>query len=177
VRGTVTGTTSDSTGYFLLSLPQGQEYTVVFSYLGYLKETKYLNLNKHKEVELIIGLKRDTVEISEIVVKAKRSFEDIRVISFLDGVEFERLGQDDIEKALIYFYPDVVLPLKNRLKSDDNDFTLYVNKEWKSTMYLDEIDPYKIKYIQVWKARNGMDMAPNDMPLRVGSYVMNIMME
>ncbi|MGE5797546.1 MAG: hypothetical protein ACM34N_12245 [Ignavibacteria bacterium] len=41
-------------------------------------------------------------------------------------------------------------------------------------MRLDEIDPFSIKYIKIWKALGGIDYAPLDMPLRVGNYVVLI---
>jgi hypothetical protein len=204
VRGTSIGAATDNTGYFKLELEAGEQYVITFSSLGYKKQIKNLSLDKPKEVEYRINLKQEPIEIDEIVVTGEKSFEDARAQFFIDGTEFERLGEDDMEKALIYFLPDIVNPLNDRLKiisplskltpfqkikmnsllqqSEEPDFTLYVNKEWKDTIYLDQIDPYSIKYIRVWKAVGGVDgatelsndMSPVGLDLRTGKCVVHI---
>lgn len=202
IRGTSIGVATDDKGYFKLDLSSGDEYLIVFTALGYKKEIKMLALDKPKEVEYRIYLKPEPVELDEIVVRGNKSFEDMRGF-LIDGSEFERLGEDDMEKALVYFLPDVVSPLKDRLKvasilptlnakegarrylehlSGNSDFTLYVDKEWKDTMYLDQIDPYSIKYVQVWNAVgevNGTelmkkDLSPVGLDARTGGCVVHI---
>jgi hypothetical protein len=199
VRGTSIGVPTDSTGYFRLELSVGEQYVLVFSSLGYKKQVKNLSLEKSKEVEYRIYLIQEAVALNEVVVTGKKSFEDIRGLYFIDGIEFERLGEDDMEKALIYFFPDIVHPIKDRMKvssplhkltpfeklkkyeEEELDFTLYVNKEWKETTYLDQIDPYSIKYIQVWDAKGikdspelRNDMSPVGLDLKTGKYVVHI---
>lgn len=173
IRGTNIGAVTDSTGYFQLDLPVGGKYTIVFSHIAYSKTIRELSLEKYKEVEYKIYLTENKFELPEVSVEGKRSFEDIRALWVVDGSEFEKLGEKNLEKALIYMFPRMVYRLNDRLRYG-KDFTLYVNGEWLDTIYLEEISPFDIKYIKIWTARHGIDTAPIGMPLREGSFVMLI---
>jgi hypothetical protein len=69
LAGTRTGTVSNAYGYYSLSLPKGR-YTLVFSYVGYLK--KEVSLDLTSDYKLNIDLETDTRELSEVIVSAER---------------------------------------------------------------------------------------------------------
>lgn len=177
VLNTNVATTTDSLGFFKLQLPTENKYSISFSHLAYKNEIHVLSITKQRKVELRIKLLVEPIEYKEINVEGKIPFEEKRVFLKLDGIEFSKLGEKDIEKAMIYFFPGIVYPLKERItKGADYDFTLYVNGEWKDSIYLDEIDPMKIKTIQIWKVIGAirMDMSPVNMPNRIGNYTISI---
>lgn len=174
VRGTIIGTTTDSLGHFKMELPKGKEYTIIFSHLGYIREIRELSLEKYKDVEYNIYFKEDAIIIPEVVINDNQHARKVHAQMFIDGVEFEKLGEDDMEKAMIYLLPDIVYSLRVRESDPTKNFTLYVNKIWKDSIFLDSIDPYSIKYIQVWKLWRSIDYSPIDMPIRVGNYAINI---
>ncbi len=108
---------------------------------------------------------------------------------FLDGAEFERYGEDNLERALNYFFPNIIARKESRYfyrKSPDGgfvqnpflnyvyDFTLYVNRKYRDTIFLEDINPYAIKFIQIWEDTEMFSTAPMDMPIHQGKYVMNI---
>jgi len=121
------------------------------------------------------------IALGEVLVTAKKRFvlteETTRRASFrIGGEEFERLGEPDMEKAMHYLLPDVVQPLKDRLQLDKNDFTLYVDGEWKESIFLDDLDPFTVRRILVWEGLgrgqdNRHDIFPIGLPLRRGKYV------
>lgn len=177
VSNTSFATTTDSLGFFKFSLPTGNKYSIAFSHLAYKNEIRVLSIEKQSKVELRIKLLVEPIEYKEINVEGKIPFEEKRVFQKLDGIEFSKLGEKNIEKAMIYFFPDIVYPLRERItKGADYDFTLYVNGEWKDSIYLDEIDPMKIKTVQIWKVVGAirMDMSPVNMPNRIGNYTISI---
>jgi len=174
IRGTTYGTATDSSGYFEIELEADQKYIIAFQHIAYDKVVRELSLGNDKEIQLRVFLKESEVELPEVTVVSEKSADDKRAYWIMDGAEFERHGEKDIEKALIYFFPDIIKPMLDRIRNENNDFTLYVNGEWEDTMHLDEIDPFSIKYIKIWRAHGGIDYAPLDMPLRVGNYVVLI---
>lgn len=70
------GTTSDSKGYYSLSV-QTQDKTIVeFSCLGYKTEKKEINFHKSGVVKLNIVLNPDVFITGEVIIGAKKDFEE-----------------------------------------------------------------------------------------------------
>ena len=181
VRGELKGTTTDSLGRFRIVLLRGTEHILVFSHIGYHKVTRRAYSQHPGEVEYRIMLVPRSIALGEVLITAKKRFvlteETTRRASFrIGGEEFERLGEPDMEKAMHYLLPDVVQPLKDRLQLDKNDFTLYVDGEWKESIFLDDLDPFTVRRILVWEGLgrgqdNRHDIFPIGLPLRRGKYV------
>ena len=91
-----TGVSTNTFGFYSLSLPEGT-YTFLFSYLGYKTEVKQIVLNMN--VKLNIDLRLDSQSLSEVVVSAKRSDENI--VSTDVGVS--SLTVKDIETVPVLF--------------------------------------------------------------------------
>jgi len=184
IKGTNNGTTTDSLGYFQLTLPAGKNYTIVFSHIACDNKVKKILLNKSEEVEYNIVLKFHLIKLPEVYIKGKKSFQDERSSFTIDQTELEKAGGNDLEIALNYLCPGVLyknwssnnkFSLKNNtFNSYSINFTLYVNGKLRDSSELDEIKVDKIKYIRMWKARPGVDMSPIDMPVNEGNFVMLI---
>lgn len=63
-----TGTTSNTYGFYSLSLPAG-DYTLVYSYVSYLNITKNISLNQDQQID--IELTEENVNLQEIVISDK----------------------------------------------------------------------------------------------------------
>ncbi len=181
IRGEMKGTTTDSLGRFRIDLALGIEHILVFSHIGYHKTTRKIVSNRPGEVEHRVILAPRSIALGEVVVTAKRRFilneYATRRASFrIGGEEFERLGEPDMERAMIHLLPFVVQPLRDRMRLNTNDFTLYINGEWKESIFLDEIDPFSVRRVFVWEGLgrdldNRHDIFPIGLPLRRGRYV------
>lgn len=99
------GTITDNTGYYSLTLPEGN-YTIVISYIGYGPKEVKLSLNQN--ITQNISLEPSSVELGDVIVSAKSP--DQNVISVQTGVEHMEikeanklpvlLGERDIIKSL-----------------------------------------------------------------------------
>ena len=72
ISGTSTGTISNSYGFYSLSLPEG-EHIIEFSYIGYLKNTQIINLNKNIRFNLSLG--HDPELLNEVIIIADETLE------------------------------------------------------------------------------------------------------
>jgi len=80
INGTSTGTITNTYGFYSLTLPEG-EHVLEYSYIGYLKNTEIINLNKNIRFDLQLGytpelLKEVTViadETMELIEKSQMS--------------------------------------------------------------------------------------------------------
>jgi len=136
VRGEKIGTSTDTTGSFQLELPTGARYVLVFSHVAYRKEARPISLEDSGELRVRIYLAPEPIELQEFVMVGRQrvvigKMEIDHALFQLSGDEFERLGEGDMEKAMQYLLPAQVKPLQSRMKSNAEDFTLYVNGEWK----------------------------------------------
>jgi len=91
-----TGVSTNTFGFYSLSLEQST-YTFIFSYLGYKTIIKKIDLSK--DVKLNLFLELDSRTLSEVVVSAERSDENI--ISTDVGVS--KLSVSDIETVPVLF--------------------------------------------------------------------------
>lgn len=96
MKGTSGGTTTNTSGYYAINDLKPGTYTFIFSYLGYKKYNVLLNLKPNQHLRLDVELKREDVELNEIVVKSKREKEEERDI-----------GVSQLETKLIYDTPFV----------------------------------------------------------------------
>lgn len=182
VRGKKMGTTTDSAGYFRLGLPARDEFVLVFSHVAYQKVTRSVSSGAPTEIEFRIFLVPEAIKLQEVVVTGTKQIvpskaAERRALFSFGGDELERLGEEDMEKALRYMLPDIVRRLEDRMMYDAADFTLYVNGEWKESICLDEIDPFSIRRVLVWGLlgiKMDIDVFPNGLPLRRGKHVILI---
>jgi hypothetical protein len=114
----------------------------------------------------------------DVVVTARKRFvltrvQEQRASWRIDGAEIKRLGETEMEKAMVYLFPDQVKPLESRMMSEAQDFTLYVDGEWKESIFLNDIDPLEVRQVLVYTTKP-VDWIPVGLSLRRGSCVIYI---
>jgi hypothetical protein len=182
VRGLKIGTATDTTGYFSLTFTSSGSRILVFSHLAYKKRAYRVSPDSLNLVGGLVYLIPDTIRFSEVVVQGKRQVvptksAETAALHTLGGDEFERLGEEDMERALRYFLPEVVKRFDRRMRFDSEDFTLYVNGEFRESHSLDELDPFNIRRVMVWTgggASGTIDLFTIGMPLLRGNFVVLI---
>ena len=70
IKGTTTGVTTNTDGFYALEIPQGK-YKVVYQSIGYLVQT--IDVNVISDLTLDIVLKEDAVQLKEVEVKIGRA--------------------------------------------------------------------------------------------------------
>ena len=182
VRGEKIGTMTDTTGAFRLNIPTRQSRIVVFSHIAFQKEARLVSFDSSSNVRLRISLLPDTIRLSEVLVTGKKRVvpskeAEKRAAYRIGGDEFERLGEENMERALSYFLPFIIKRPEVRAASSSSDFTLYVDGEWKESITLPDIDPFRIRRVMVWDflgINKDIDLFPIGMPVHSGSYVVLI---
>jgi hypothetical protein len=206
IRGEKIGTATDTTGRFSLQLSLHQKYLLVFCHIGYEKLTREIFFDRVKEVELRIPFQSQPIKLPEFVVTGSKRA-PISVAAFnsaiyrASGSDFERLGEKDLQRAFEYLFPDIIKRREERMMmqkqvseapgefdlfkgkkkfaDSPSDFALYVNGDWKESIFLDEIDPFTIKRVLIWDTDPFFspisNVAPAGLALRRGSkYVILI---
>ncbi len=74
IRNPLTGTTTNAYGFYSITLPAGQ-YTMIFSFIGYKVLTKEVNLDRNKQLTMV--LEETKLEIREVVVSASGKTSDL----------------------------------------------------------------------------------------------------
>jgi len=92
----VKGVSTNSYGFYSLSLPEGT-YTIRYSYMGYENVEHVLNLNKNHVIN--IEITPSVVALNEVIVSAER--DDKKITSAESGVE--KLNLRDIESIPVLF--------------------------------------------------------------------------
>ncbi|WP_337042938.1 TonB-dependent receptor [Emticicia sp. 17c] len=107
-----TGTQSNTYGFYSLTLPKGT-YNLVFTYIGYEKVIKTIDLSA-QDIKLDIELKDDSKVLQEVVVSTKKADENVKSLEMsVNKVDIKTiqkmpalLGEVDIIKS-IQFLPGV----------------------------------------------------------------------
>ena len=105
LKGTTTGATTNTYGFYSLSLPKGQRI-IAFSFIGYKTITKEVNLDKN--ISINIQLNPDNTLLEEVVVTSERNDQNIRSaemgVEKIDMKQIETLpvlfGEKDILKTI-----------------------------------------------------------------------------
>ncbi len=99
------GTTTNSYGFYSITLPEAN-YTVLYSFIGFLTDVQPINLQK--DVRLNISLSTKAVETKEVVISAEREDKNIESVQMgRESIDVEKLkslpafmGEVDILKAI-----------------------------------------------------------------------------
>lgn len=106
VKELMTGTTTNTYGFYSLTLPKG-DYSIVISSLGYRKSIKDIKLID-KNVTLNVEVQEDGQELAEVVVNAKREDDNVQAIEMsVNKIEMKTikkipalLGEVDLVRAI-----------------------------------------------------------------------------
>lgn len=112
VKELLTGTTTNTYGFYSLTLPKG-DYTLVISSVGYRKNIRDIKL-LDKSLSINVELQEDGQELEEVVVKAQKEDDNIKSLEMsVNKVEMKTikkipalLGEVDLVRA-IQFLPGV----------------------------------------------------------------------
>lgn len=99
------GSFGDESGYYILTLPQG-EYNLIFKLIGY--NTKQIKIKLNEDKTLNVDLEPEVVSLGEVEISAQRTNENVKnVQSGVDKLEIEMvnkipvlLGERDILKTI-----------------------------------------------------------------------------
>lgn len=105
VKGSTTGTSTDESGRFTLSVPEAAPFTIVISYLGYKTVEQVINQSVSG---LAISMEMQAILGQEVVVAASRTPE--RILE--SPVSIERLGQATIREIASPSFYDALTNLK-----------------------------------------------------------------
>ena len=169
VRGSKIGTATDSLGQFKFELPKGS-FVVAFSHIAYKKVIKGVIVDRQASITLRVQMTPSSVELPEVTVTGKKPFAEQRALFSLTGTEFERIGDSNMDRAMHYLLPNIIYTWDVRMRYPSRDFTLYVNGEWKESIYMTDIDPFSVRRVLVWDG----EWSPIGLPLRRGKYVVSI---
>ncbi|MEA5140878.1 TonB-dependent receptor [Arcicella rigui] len=106
VKELLTGTTTNTYGFYSLTLPKGK-YTLVISSVGYRKSIKEVKLND-QNVTLNVEVQEDGQELAEVIVSAKREDDNVQKVEMsVNKVEMKTikkipalLGEVDLVRAI-----------------------------------------------------------------------------
>ncbi len=106
VQGTTLGTVADETGHFKMTdLPVGKQ-TIVCSFIGYKMQKKIVEMKAFQSTEVFFKLKKENIELSQVVVSADRQYttrreapvivnvispktlQEVQSITLMDGINY-----------------------------------------------------------------------------------------
>jgi hypothetical protein len=119
IRELESGTTSDESGNYFLTLDPGI-YTIVISSVGY-KTTSLSVVIKDKRVTQNITLKSSSTELEQVVVRAKRKDPAYEIIQFVIDNKERYLKQVVSAKSEVYVKALEVVDEKEKTKKDKNE--------------------------------------------------------
>ena len=92
VIGTTIGTTTDSTGHYILNeVPEDEEFTIEVSALGYTTATKIVKVSAGEPLEVDFAISEQQVSLDAVVVSANRNVTTRREAPSLVSVLDQRL--------------------------------------------------------------------------------------
>ena len=106
VKELLTGTTTNTYGFYSLTLPKGN-YTLVISLVGYRKTIKDVKLTETNQT-FNVEVQEDGVELSEVIVSGKREDDNVKAIEMsVNKVDMKTikkipalLGEVDLVRAI-----------------------------------------------------------------------------
>ena len=169
VRGKNIGTSTDSSGHYVLSIPKGA-YIIAFSHIAYRKLLRTVAPGQPSTSTWDIVMVSSPIQLGEVSVTARRPFAQQRALFALGAADFEKLGDQRMDEALVYLLPTIFSSAEARYRSISRDFTLYVNGKWMESLFINDVDPFTVRQVLVWEK----DWSPIGYPLRRGDFVVSI---
>lgn len=82
LKGTKTGVTSNGQGYYEITNIQPGSYTIIISYLGYLKESKSVTLSKDQKLIVNFSLKKNQQQLHDVDIHGKTKTQEVKESGF-----------------------------------------------------------------------------------------------
>lgn len=141
-----TGTTTDEKGYYHLSVPYG-DYSVSYSFLGYITESINIKLNdSNKTVD--ISLKQDSKMLDEVVISSRRRDANVRELQMsiqtIDMKQIRKIpslmGEVDVIKTI------QLLPGVHAASEGSSGFSVRGGSPDQNLILLDDVPVYNASH-------------------------------
>lgn len=87
------GATSDQSGYFEIKNIQPGSYTLVVSFLGYIKETKTIVVKQNQNLKIDFLLKKDQKQLNDVAVSGKTKTQEVKESAFtVNAIDVKKLA-------------------------------------------------------------------------------------
>ncbi len=152
VRGSHLGTSTDSLGYFEFELPAGVNHVVAFSHLAYVKEWYDVEVEEGDRMDVEVQLKPHLLPMNDFIVWGTPKSEEIIASVVIREDEIERMGPLDFHDLILRRLPQLRWTSALAAAQQRPDFVLYVDGlPWEARL-LDQIDPYTIRKVIIYRS-------------------------
>ena len=180
VKSLSTGTITNVYGFYSLTLPAGK-YILNYTYLGYKPHQEQVELFKNQKLN--IALKRETKEIEEVKITAKKKNEHVQKVE-MSSVKLQKqqikripalMGETDIIKA-IQLLPGVQSPGEG-----SSGFNVRGGSVDQNLILLDEATVYNASHLMGFfsvfnnDAINDLKLYKGDIPARYGGRLSSLL--
>jgi len=100
ISGTTKGTTTNIEGQYIFELPAGN-YELIFQYVGYQKSTYQVDISD-RSVKLDVVLKRESFQLKEVVINAKKGDPAYEVIR--NAIKKRKYHKEEVQAYKCYVY-------------------------------------------------------------------------
>lgn len=146
VESLKTGTSTDENGYYELSLPQGS-YSITFSFVGYISETKVVELTKNLN-DLDVRLKTDNKMLDAVIISSTKKDANVTELKMsvqtIDMVRIKKIpalmGEVDVIKSI------QLLPGVHAASEGSSGFSVRGGNPDQNLILLDDVPVYNASH-------------------------------
>lgn len=122
IEGTTNGTTSNADGEFALNVREGNDLTLAFQTLGYVKHKEKIDMNTQTS-ELIIKMKSENVQLKEVMIKGNSK--DPAYAIMREAIKRRKDNKDKVQS----FSADVYMKSSVRLLQIPKKLPFFIKKK------------------------------------------------
>ncbi len=152
VRGTLWGTSTDSVGHFEISLPADTKHILVFSHVAYVKKWYDVEAVNGEQMVVDVELEPRVLPLNDFTVAGTAKTEELQAASIIREEEIERMGPVNFEDLLLRRLPQFRWTSAVAAAQRRTDFVLYVDGMAWDPRFLNQIDPYTVRKVVVFRS-------------------------
>jgi hypothetical protein len=152
VRGTLWGTSTDSVGHFEMRLPANTKHILVFSHVAYVKEWYNVETEKGERMDVDVELEPSVLPLNDFTVAGTAKTEELQAASIIREEEIERMGPVNFEDLLLRRLPQIRWASAVAAAQRRPDYVLYVDGMAWDPRFLNQIDPYTVRKVVVFRS-------------------------
>ena len=122
IEGSTNGTTSNADGEFALNVKEGNDLTLAFQTLGYVKHREKIDMNTQTS-DLIIKMKSENVQLKEVMIKGNSK--DPAYAIMREAIKRRKDNMDKVQS----FSADVYMKSSVRLLQIPKKIPFFINKK------------------------------------------------
>lgn len=152
LRGLNRATATDNSGKFWIRIPAGSKQVLEVSVIGYKKEAYDVKVDSGQQLNVEIRLEVQPIQLGGISVVGTKPIEEVMATYVIGERQIQQTPGGQFLDVLQQYAPSVLLTQSSLLVGTHKpNFTLYVNEiHWEPERY-NEIDPFLVKKVYVWK--------------------------